>query len=160
MESLKTREMTQPWEGRKHMWKIVCAEGPAMLYRGWTRLFTRQAITWSNYLLVYDQLRSRVVLLRNGDPVTTIDKIAMSALTGATACIVNTPFDMIRAQIQKFDPLQEKSMLSALRKVSNTHGLAGLYRSLPTRICRSTWYSVATFAIMDRFDALPKWMKL
>lgn len=157
LESLKTREMTQ---GHKHVWKVVKQEGPCIFFRGWNRLYYRQAISWGTYLCVYDALRARLLDYKQGKPVTQLEKTVMNAATGTIACLLTTPFDMLRTQIQKDQPLLEKRTIRALGYVMQTHGIKGVYRSLPTRVLRSAWYAVSTFFIMDYLNALPQRMKL
>lgn len=161
-ESLRTREMTQNWRGYPRMWEVIKTDGISIFYKGWKRFYVRQAITWNTYLLVYGKLRGKVLTYRKErrEEITTADKIFMNAATGATACLLNTPFDMLRTQLQKYQPLKEKHLIAAISNVVHSHGFKGLYLSLPTRVLRSMWYAVATFTVMDKLNALPEQMKL
>jgi hypothetical protein len=160
LESLKTREMTEQWVNKTHMWKVIRTEGYPIFFRGWTGLFPRQAVTWATYLLVYDKYRSAMINFRKGKEITTIDKILMNFMTGATAAMLTTPFDCFKTQRQKVDPLEKKNIISSMNLLVKKYGFKGIYRSLPMRLCRSGFYAVATFSVMDFFNALPARMKL
>jgi hypothetical protein len=160
LESLKTREMTESWKGKNHMWHVIRSEGAAIFFKGWTGLFPRQAITWATYLIVYDKYRQFIMSLREGKPARTIDKFFMNFMTGATAALLTTPLDLYKTQRQKVDPIQEKNIVSSFLALIERYGIRGLYRSLPMRITRSGVYAVATFTVMDFFNALPNRMRV
>lgn len=158
LESLKTREMTEKRKTR--MWVVIRSEGISIFFKGWTGLFPRQGVTWATYLLAYDKYRDFVMKFREGKPARTVDKFAMNFMTGVTAACLTTPLDLYKTQRQKVDPIKEKTMLSAMRALIQSHGWQGVFRSLPGRVMRSGWYSVATFTVMDFFNALPARMKV
>lgn len=159
LESLKTREMTENWGQKTHMWKVVKADGVAIFFRGWTGLFPRQALSWGTYLVVYDKYRVMMMSMHEG-PATKIDKFMMSFMTGVTAALFTTPFDLYKTQMQKLDPISEKKMLRSMHFIYQNYGWQGIYRSLPMRIARSGCYAGATFTVMDYFNALPSRMKI
>lgn len=152
-ESLKTKEMT----GARVTLDTVRNH---RLMHGWKPLFYRQALVGTNYLLVYDKARAVLLAWKENKPVNTLEKMGLSAFTGFTACLLNTPFDMWRAQRQKYDPFKEYRLIPAFKELISAYGVSGVYRSLPTRAARSAFYAIATFTIMDKFDALPGRMKL
>jgi len=86
-------------------------------------------------------------------------KVLISSATGFVACILSTPFDMLRTQIQKDNPVT-LNVFRAGKMFYTQHGIHGLYSSLGTRIARSVWYSVVTLMVMDWTDALPNRMKM
>lgn len=159
LESMKTREMTEKWGSKTHMWRVVRTEGYSIFFRGWTGLFPRQAITWGTYLVAYDKYRALVISLREGKPARAIDKILMNFMTGATAALLTTPLDLYKTQRQKVDPIKNKNLLSSMQSLIQSYGWQGVYRSLPMRVTRSGFYAIATFTVMDFFNALPSRMK-
>jgi len=161
LESLKTREMTETnWKQKTFMWQVIRAEGLRIFFRGWTGLFPRQAVTWATYLMVYDKYRAWIISLRRGKGILMRDKLMLNFMTGATAAVLTTPLDLYKTQRQKLDPIQEKNIILSFKSLAKNYGIVGIYRSLPIRIIRSGVYAVATFTVMDFFNALPKRMKL
>jgi hypothetical protein len=87
--------------------KTLKTDGWISMLRGWTRIFTRQVITWTSYLYFYDKYRILVIGMRGEGKVTSVDKALVSIATGSTACLFSTPFDMLRTQIQQQKPLKQ-----------------------------------------------------
>ena len=118
---------------------VVRKEGLSVLISGWHRLFYRQSITWIVYMNAYDKYRKIALDYRNGETITKTDKFVVNALTGISASLLNVPFDMLKTQAQKVDPLTEKGTYKAFLKMFDAHGFKGYYRSLPIRMTRSTF---------------------
>jgi hypothetical protein len=148
------------WKRSTFMWQVIRKEGLRIFFRGWTGLFPKQAITWATYLLVYDKYRRWVINLRRGKEVRFGDKVMMNFMTGATAAVLTTPLDLYKTQRQKVDPIQESNIVLSFKSLARQYGIMGIYRSLPIRIVRSGVYAIATFTVMDYFNALPNRMKL
>jgi len=160
-ESLRTREMTTFWkEGKVNMWHTITKiDGVKIFFRGWDSILLRQVVTWVTYLVVYDQCRNIALKSKGSMPLTWIDKILVGSATGFVACLLNTPFDMFKTQVQKDQPLKLQ-ITSLARVLYSQYGAYGLYSSLGTRALRSTWYSAVTLLTMDYLNALPSRMKL
>jgi len=111
-------------------------------------------------LLVYDKYRDLVMFFRKGKQATIMDKFAMNFMTGATAASLTTPFDLYKTQKQKVKPIKEKNLLLSMQLLIQNYEWQGVYRSLPMRVARSGFYAMATFTVMDFFNALPNRMKV
>eukprot|EP01130_Rhizamoeba_saxonica_P012000 TRINITY_DN5019_c0_g1_i1.p1 TRINITY_DN5019_c0_g1~~TRINITY_DN5019_c0_g1_i1.p1 ORF type:complete len:286 (+),score=28.87 TRINITY_DN5019_c0_g1_i1:31-888(+) len=157
-ESLRTLDMTTSPGIKLDLWDKIRQEKLRVFFRGWNRIFFRQIVTWVTYLSVYDIIRQKIMKYR-GDKINSYDKVFVGMATGATASILNTPLDMLKTQIQKNEPLNLR-IVSAVKEIMAQHGIYGFYSSFFARVCRSSWYSLVTFTVMDQLNALPERMRL
>jgi len=111
-------------------------------------------------VVFYDKFRDLALSYRHHQKLNYKDKFMIGSATGIVSCLVNTPFDMLRTQAQKDNPLQEHKIIMAAKEIFKVHGMRGFYSSLVTRMLRSTWYSAVTLLTMDYLNALPNRMKL
>jgi len=156
-ESLRTREMTHV-RGSTIL-PTIRQEGLGIFVHGWNRIFIRQSINWLVFIVSYDVLKTIALKFNGNQPMNLFGKVLISSATGFIACMLSTPFDMLRTQIQKDNPLT-LNVFRAGKLFFSRHGIRGLYSSVGTRMARSVWYSVVTLLVMDWADALPNRMKL
>ena len=106
MESFRTLEMTTALQKHKQAVSETSKKQGMIrtLLKGWDRVFVRQLTSWVTYLVAYDKVKTLV--LGNPDDnkprgqASLVQKAAVGVGTGAVACVLTTPLDMLRTQTQ------------------------------------------------------------
>ncbi len=160
IDGTKTLEMSRDWKGKIQMWKLLNQRGFGTLLNGWTPTFLKQSSIWLIYLVSYEKIKQMVLALNQGNPVPFHHKILLGAAPGMLSSLVNTPFDLLKTQAQIDKPLGEKRLVRSAQLIVAQFGWRGLYNSLAVKVLRSGWYSLVTYLIMDKLDALPNNMKI
>lgn len=157
LENLKIGAMTAaPGTG---VYEAMRREGVPFFFKGWFRTVLKQSGSLSAYLVAYEKLKQRVQVHNGKEPLSSNQKIGVSAAAGMVSCLFHTPLDMLKTKAQSARPLAERGLLAAVKLIHKEHGIAGFYRSLPVKLFRSGWHAAITLGAMDRFGALPAQMK-
>jgi Mitochondrial carrier protein len=149
-ESFKTKEMTKNPSKAFHVYKWIKNTGARSMFDGWDAVLFRQAISWCSFLVAYDKSSRFVRNLTGKKKLNLLEQFSVGALAGGINVLCTTPIDTVKTQLQKQDPLNKKSIISAVPLFYQKYGLRGFYSGLAIRMARSTWYAGITLVMMDR----------
>ncbi len=148
-EVLKTKEMTSSLKNYKFI--------PYMNTIGWKHLFDgvdvvlfRQAVSWISFLVAYKKTNQFALDCNEGKKLNLLQQFGVGGVAGAINVLFTTPFDSLKTQVQKDNPLKAKYIFSAFNEMRRNHGLKSLYSGLSVRMLRSTYYAGLTLTLMER----------
>lgn len=148
-EVLKTKEMTHNMKDYKFI--------PYMRKIGWKHLFDgidvvlfRQAVSWCSFLVAYKKTNQLAIDSNGGEKLNLVQQFVVGAVAGGINVLFTTPFDSLKTQVQKDNPLKAKYIIPAFMEMKRNYGLKSLYSGLNVRMLRSTYYAGITLTLMER----------
>lgn len=152
LEKLKTWEMTN--KGLSTPLQMLKIEGLSKLMDGWNVVYFKQLISWTSYLVAYQQINKWAVR-HNGEQSLSIGgEMLVGASAGAINVFVTSPLDTIKTQIQKADAVNSKSLVEVIRLHQRTYGFKGFFNGLPVRLVRNVWWAMIVLPIMNRMGII------
>jgi len=117
---------------------IMKQDGPFGFYRGWTAVLCRNIPHSAFKFFAFEQMKAAVVARNEDRPMNTMQTLAVGGMSGSTAALFTTPFDVIKTRLQTQTALnstvQYRGVADALTRILATEGLGGLYRGIVPRI--------------------------
>lgn len=158
LDNLKTRKMTAQ-SSSETLKRALQNEGISFFFKGWKQTLMKQSLSASTHLTIFEKCKQEMQKYNNGVPATLAQKILVTSATASLSCLLLTPFDMMKTQAQKTNPLSEKKILKAAKLLYKQYGFSGFYSSLNVKIIRASWQMGVTMTAMDYCGTLPKQMQ-
>ena len=150
MESIKIRQMTST--GKYSMRNDINKNGFSILYKGWTPMCIKQALTWCTFLVAYEQVKQAVKSYRGNDPLCTSDKVLIGVGTGTISTLIQAPADAVKTVSQSGGKITD---------LTKSHGLLKpLYNGMSLKLIRHCTTAVVTLLALEYFGCMPDSMKL
>lgn len=151
-ESFKTKEMTHiRGQGLLGVVKHIQSKGLRVCYEGYDVVVIRQGVSWASFFVAYKKSKEFALELNDGKKLNLVQQFGVGAAAGGINVLFTTPFDTIKTQMQKTNPVNGKYFFIASREFVREYGFASLYAGLGVRMVRSTWYAGLTLTLMERF---------
>mmetsp|Transcript_2150 Transcript_2150/g.3665 ORF Transcript_2150/g.3665 Transcript_2150/m.3665 type:complete len:426 (-) Transcript_2150:553-1830(-) len=117
---------------------ILRQDGPLGLYRGWTAVLCRNIPHSAFKFFTFEQMKASVVKRNDDRPMSTMQTLVVGGISGSTAALFTTPFDVVKTRLQTQAALnsavQYKGVIDALTRIMAVEGLGGLYRGIVPRV--------------------------
>lgn len=147
-ELIKTKEMTNSLAHFNFV-PYVRTVGLKRLFDGVDVVILRQVMSWCSFLFAYEKTNQFALRWNEGNKLNLIPQFGVGAAAGGINVLLTTPFDAIKTQVQKNNPLNAKFFIPAFLEMQRTYGLKSLYSGLGVRMIRSTWYAGLTLTLME-----------
>lgn len=151
-EKLKTYNMTK--DGHMTSMQMLKREGASRLLDGWSAVFFKQFVSWTSYLVAYQQLTRWAVIGSGEQPLSIGQEMLVGASAGAVNVLATSPFDAIKTQLQKADSIKATSLYDAVSLHHRTYGFKGFFKGLPIRMVRNVWWAMIVLPIMHRMGII------
>ena len=155
LERLKVVSMTSSvssFKYKRYLSEIKCNYSKE-LRRGCLPYFIRQAFTWVGFLEadVFFKLRTRKILgLKEADQIPLKPLFLVSLCVGLTTSFIYMPLDMIKTHLQLHG--SKDSMIQALTKLVNQHGIKGLFTGWRVKTCQYMAISTVAVIVLEKLE--------
>ncbi len=127
------------------------------LFRGFKACFLRQVVTWSTFSVADAFFKKKARELTNKKEKEALDfpsLMGVSLLVGAVNTAAVMPFDFVKTQLQKQNPLQQ-GVTSTMRHFIKERGLSALYTGWRVKMVHYMLHSAYTVTLLDKLKV--KW---
>ncbi|KAL8138927.1 hypothetical protein V2J09_004928 [Rumex salicifolius] len=114
--------------------RIIENGGLPSLYTGWGAVLCRNIPHSIIKFYTYESLKQHIF---SSDQPKTWQTLLCGGLAGSTAALFSTPFDLVKTRYQTQVPgsaKQYSGVFNAIKQISKTEGVTGLYRGLTPRL--------------------------
>eukprot|EP01060_Flectonema_neradi_P024123 TRINITY_DN326_c1_g2_i1.p1 TRINITY_DN326_c1_g2~~TRINITY_DN326_c1_g2_i1.p1 ORF type:complete len:278 (+),score=43.63 TRINITY_DN326_c1_g2_i1:117-950(+) len=153
MESIKVRQMVHNQScGKYSIRNDIMKNGVSIIYKGWTPMCIKQALTWCTFLVAYEQVKQTVKRYRGDTPLSTSDKVMIGVGTGSISTLVQAPADAMKTVAQSGGKISD---------LTKTHGLLRpLFNGMSLKLVRHCTTAVVSLLTLEYFGCMPDSMKL
>lgn len=153
LERLKVLSMT-PSHPSTQLSNLPLQMVAAELFRGFGATLLRQVMNWTTFLAT-DQFCRAYAKQMNGDPEGNLPfkcLIMAGFVVGSVNTFICMPLDVVKTQMQKHSPLEEKKVSQAMRYILKNYGIKGLYTGWQVRMIQYFIQSAMTVTMLDRLE--------
>lgn len=135
---------------------IVKNDGFFAVYKGVDAAIGRQLVYGTARIGLHRSFSDKLVEMNDGKPISFLQKILSSMLSGSIAVCIGTPFDiaLVRLQSDGMAPIKDrrnyKHVFDALIRTANEEGVGALYKGLAPNILRGMSMNVGMMACYDQ----------
>jgi len=90
--------------------------------------------------------------VRNETILSTSSLATVSVMVGVTNTLTNMPFDVIKTQMQKDNPIKSEGILKTGMLFVNEHGFKSLYTGWRVRIVQYIIQSTIFVTLLEKFS--------
>lgn len=149
------------------LWRTFRSEGVRGLYRGFGAVIIGGTPGTMLYLCSYEMLKKQLSSISHSD---AHDDFAIHFLSGmlaeTIACIIYVPVDVVKERMQvqhasssrqqNTGALVYRNSFDALRKISSTEGLSGIYKGYSATLASFGPFSALYFMFYERFKHMTR----
>jgi len=112
-------------------------------------------MNWTTFLAT-DQFCRTYAKKMNGNPDGHLPfkcLIIAGFIVGAVNTLICMPLDVVKTQMQKHSPIDERRIMPAVRIILKSYGMKGLYTGWRVRMCQYFIQSAMTVTMLDRLES-------
>lgn len=125
---------------------------PRELFRGLNAVYTKSMVSWITFLLTDDQFKRLARKVTQNDKLSPFALFSVSISVGVVCTAVVMPFDVIKTQLQKVDPLANRGIIKSIRHMVTNYGGKALFTGWPIKMAHSIIQAAITVTMLEQIE--------